>query len=301
MHLPVRFSASFSEAGQEPGIHVKDLKIIGGGTLTNDTDIPVDQFAKGIQVVCDADLEQGTVRRRPVCFVTLEVPYPLNDVDMKLWGGDETIGFQPLVLAASANADNNSIYWTLNKETILWLEQRLFQILRKLKRETRVLARLTVLGNFIWQEKSPEMFLDGDVFGIQRQENRAPVPTELRLPSGDGRRGGKFEMWFWLVPARESKVSITIEPRVTSLVTAQKFSFTVTVVGTDNTKAVLSVEGVPGGNEVVGTIVQTPAATDWTYTAPTIEPASKQVTITATSDADKTQTATATVTIIVIR
>lgn len=86
-----------------------------------------------------------------------------------------------------------------------------------------------------------------------------------------------------------------------SLVTTQTLPFTVTVVGTDNTNAVLQVDG-GDEDENVGTIVQTAVATGmWMYTAPEKAPSSNLVTITATSDADKTQTAKATVTIVDIR
>jgi len=303
MHLPVRFSASFSEAGKEPGIHVTDLRIVGGGTLTNDTDIPANEFARGIQVVCDADLEPDAVQR-PTCFVTLEMPYPLNDVDIKLWGEPKTIGFQPLVLAASAIAEKDSINWTPSNETGAWLEQRLFQTLTKLNRETRVLARLTILGDFIWQSKSPELFLDGDVFGI-RENAGASEPTKLQLPSGDGRRGGKFEMWFWLVPPKESKVNVFITPTTKEVEINKETEFTVTVEGTDNKNVELVVEEVLGGNDRVGTINKKmntikhkkEAKDAWIYKAPAIVPKPDQVIITATSMVDRTQTATATVTV----
>jgi hypothetical protein len=70
-------------------------------------------------------------------------------------------------------------------------------MMTELKRGERVLARLTLKGNFIWSAKDPNLFIDGEVFG-----NQIPgrAITDIKFPSGDGRRGGDLEMWFWLVP-----------------------------------------------------------------------------------------------------
>jgi hypothetical protein len=55
-----------------------------------------------------------------------------------------------------------------------------------------VLAHLTLKGNFIQATGEPDVYLDGDTFGDQRDE------FGIRRPSGDGRRGGDFEMYVWL-------------------------------------------------------------------------------------------------------
>ena len=60
----------------------------------------------------------------------------------------------------------------------------------------RVLAHLTLKGNFIWAQRDPSLYLDGEVFGFLQDGG---ATTDIRLPSGNGRRGGDFEMWFWLV------------------------------------------------------------------------------------------------------
>src|SRR6266498_2370801 len=45
-------------------------------------------------------------------------------------------------------------------------------------------------------EGEPKINLDGEAFGAPRADGT----TELVLPSGNGRRGGDFELWFWLEP-----------------------------------------------------------------------------------------------------
>lgn len=58
---------------------------------------------------------------------------------------------------------------------------------------TRLLCRLILKGNYIWGPQDPELYLDGDAFGIPGGDH-----VDVLLPSGNGRRGGDFEMWFWL-------------------------------------------------------------------------------------------------------
>lgn len=193
-HLPVRFNATLSQPGGiEPGVHVERV-LVGNASLRNDTDVTVSQLAAGIQVDCDRTLFQDSIRGKPTCLVTLDLPFPFNSADMQLWGSG-LIGVQPLVLDAEVNSDNQSIFWRLGRDTAAWLQGRLFPMMTEMKRGNRVLVHLTLKGNFIWDQK--ELLLDGDAFGGRSDNSQN---TDIRLPSGDGRRGGDFEMWFWLIP-----------------------------------------------------------------------------------------------------
>ncbi len=227
IHLPIDFDASLSTAsevsydpkscsnlsnaknvqeaidllcsmtgGKEDGVHVKEIRLGDGSKLGNDSDVLVAQLLRGIQIVCDSPIEQDTVRARPTCSVTLEIPFPINSADQSLWG-NSIIGFQPLILAADTNADNNIIYWIPSKLTAPWLQNRLFQQLAERKLAERVLARLKLQGNFIWSAKNRLLYLDGEVFGIRKQSG-LNVPTELQFSSGNGQRGGDLDMWFYL-------------------------------------------------------------------------------------------------------
>jgi hypothetical protein len=55
-------------------------------------------------------------------------------------------------------------------------------------------VRLTLHGNFLLARSASELRLDGEVF----RTRGAPGYT---LPSGNGRRGGDLEVWFWLAEA----------------------------------------------------------------------------------------------------
>jgi hypothetical protein len=180
---------------QEAGIHVEVIRLTGLGLLANDTDVPVQSITKGIDIVCDAPVDASSVSRA-TCILTLELPYPISAADRALWG-TQLLGYQPLVLAGALSVTNNVIRWTPRPSIITWLNEALFGFLKQNDLETRVLTRLTLLGNFIWHSGKPESLLDGDVFGTTA--GRTPPRTLLSLPSGDGRRGGDLRMWFWLV------------------------------------------------------------------------------------------------------
>ena len=180
----------------QPGIHITAVEL-SDLSLRNDADVPAPALVKGIRVRCDERIEPASVgkpeRPKPTCFVTLDVPFPLNDIDRGLWG-DLVVGFQPLVLAAKVTVDGEGILWAPIDATQAWLS-RLVTRMSDLRLGDRVLAHLTLKGNFIWAEKDPNLYLDGEVFGFQQDGG---ANTDIRLPSGNGRRGD-FEMWFWLV------------------------------------------------------------------------------------------------------
>src|SRR5579875_2557484 len=85
-------------------------------------------------------------------------------------------------------------------------------------------------------------------------------------------------------------VSVTVTPASASLFLGQTQQFTATVSGSSNPAVNWSVNGVAGGNSVVGTITA-----QGLYTAPNILPSSTTVTVTATSQADSQASGSATV------
>jgi hypothetical protein len=182
---------------EEPGIRVEELLIAHGRPLENDHRYVLQELAEGIQIVCSEELAQESVHDHPVCTVTLELPYPLTPSDVDFWGFRQLIGYQPLTLAASVNADGRVIFWTPSPSTQEWLHgsaERMIGLMQELAMGEHVLARLRVYGNFIWAAGNEDLFLHGEVLGRPRGDGT----TALRLPSGDRRRGGDLEMWFWV-------------------------------------------------------------------------------------------------------
>jgi hypothetical protein len=190
-------------SGDEPGIHVKGVFLPNGNPLRNDTLIPPAEILKGIRVDCDERLFEGSVVNKhglpnPVCSVTVELPWPLRGDERQFWGIDAAtiVGFQPISLAGEVVVRENAIQWTPLEPTQKWLADRLLQMITEMNndRDPRVLVRLQLRGQFIWgPERDPKLYLDGEAFGTSGPDN-----VDIRLPGGDGRRGGDFEMWFWL-------------------------------------------------------------------------------------------------------
>ena len=184
----------------DQGIHIVALETVDSANkatqLLNDTNVQVTSFA-GINVACDANVDPGSISR-PTCFVTVE--FPLN------FGGQGSDAYFPIVLAGSVSSSGNVISWAAGPQAQTLLNQLIVATLN----ERGVLTRLTLKGNFIWSQNDPTLFLDGEAFGRPPEGNSSNV--SLRLPSGDRRRGGNFEMWFWLVAAPSFITSIQASP-----------------------------------------------------------------------------------------
>lgn len=172
--------------GPEDGLHVTQVAFAAtGAPLLNDTDVQLDAFLDGINILCDGNVDPGSISR-PTCFVTVETP------GSQFTAAPIGTAYQTLILGANVGAAGNTISWQP--------DGRIDPLLRQLVNSTPqgdrgVLTRLTLKGNFIWDRDNANRFLDGEAFGVQQPNSNN---TSLRLPSGDGRRGGDFEMWFWL-------------------------------------------------------------------------------------------------------
>jgi hypothetical protein len=268
VHLPVRFGANLStadavaytpgdgctmpdtvttvqealdelcrrEGGEEPGIRVREVRLLVGEPLRNDAEVTGEALARGIVVACDGEPVPRAFRNealnvdKPVCYVTLHLPYPFNAADRELWG-DPVLGTSPLRLDGLLRVDDNEIFWAPTDAVRAWLLQRLFTIMNRLGRGDRVLGYLTLKGHVIWADDrdGTPLYLDGDAFGVLRDDGG----TDLRLPSGDRRRGGDFELWFWLVDRIEGgrRLGTTAVPGIGERFSARLAEANVTTAG----------------------------------------------------------------------
>ncbi|MDQ3968768.1 MAG: DUF6519 domain-containing protein, partial [Thermoproteota archaeon] len=324
LHLPIHFGASLSvaqEVGYTPGgactnlegvttvqeaidelcktgdnvqgIRIKDVRTIEpDAPLLNDTSVPVPLLVEGLRVVCDTPVDEVTIGDKPTCFVTLDLPFPFNDVDMELWGSD-VVGYQPLILRAVVKADDETIVWTLADESVRkWLLETLFDRMAQQERGDRILAHLTLKGNFIWAREDPALYLDGDPFGVPTES----ATVGLDLPSGDNRRGGDFEMWFWLEPETPGLKSLIIsQPAVVT--GGGKLKGTVTLsgrAGSDGTEVKIQ------SNNPVVTVPETVTVPPGEFSVAfdidtTPVGIAQNVTVTASLEGSADQTATLTV------
>ena len=173
---------------EEPGFNIVEVHKFESGdwvTLGNYKEVLIDELSKGLRIVCNQKVDPSTVQDKCTCYITLYVPI--------IWGVDEmvgVVGFRPHIMAGYVELPDEIIHWKPTLITIRWLNE--FLVPRLNDYVSKVLARLTLKGNFIWANDDPPLYLDGEAFGNEDQ------PSYLNLPSGDGRRGGDFEMWFWL-------------------------------------------------------------------------------------------------------
>jgi hypothetical protein len=221
----VRFVANLDQSAREPGIHILQITAIAdNATLENDSIVPVSRLEKGITVLCDETVVATTVGPapapiafpqatpfKPTCFVTIDLPYPIG-ADNNFWDFGGIVGYQPLILAANVVIAGREIRWSLTDNANRWVQGFLITFLQRNQITDRVLAHLTLKGNFIWSgtTAATQKYLDGEAFGRASSAGR----TILNLPSGDDRKGGDFEMWFWLSP-RPTPGSPVIEFGVT--------------------------------------------------------------------------------------
>ena len=180
----------------EDGIHVTGVVGLDGtntaAMLANDAFVPVNGIFNGISVQCDQPLDARSVGRA-TCAVQVELPRPALPPIIPSAPPLAGFGYDTVTLPAdvAVAADGATITWKgrLDPTTLRALVAQLPQ------GERGLLARLVLDGNRI-RSADGRLVLDGETFGFAGADGR----TLLQLPSGDGRRGGDFRMWFWLTP-----------------------------------------------------------------------------------------------------
>jgi hypothetical protein len=182
----------------DSGIHITQVVLTNPNPtepILNDAPVLLQDLTSGITIICDLPIDPVSLVNpspsfatgplsKPSCFVTVNIPTAAA-------GGHAV---QPMIVQANLTLDGTGtiIFWTPTSDAITGLTQ----VFSQAPPPSPLLAHLTLRGNYIWALGNPSLFLDGETFG-------GPDPsgnqrTSLLLPSGDGRRGGDFEMWFWL-------------------------------------------------------------------------------------------------------
>jgi hypothetical protein len=169
----------------DAGIHVTGLSAVdpSGRTsspLVNDTNVQANAFG-GIDVRCDAEINPASISPA-TCFLSVENPFVVIGA------------YQVLKLAGTVSRSPNTISWRATADALNLLNNQIVSTIPPGDRG--ILARLTLKGNFIFALQNPSLYLDGETVGILQG---GASNISLQLPGGDRRRGGDFEMWFWLV------------------------------------------------------------------------------------------------------
>ncbi len=174
------------DTGTDPGFHVEGVfRLVDDAPVRNGGEMWPGEWAGGLRIVFDKEVEPSTVGPA-TCFGTIDLPWPLTE-DEQSWfnTGRWAAGFQPLSLSSTLEVKEGEVFWrpVVGEDFIEVLTFMGNIGIHEL------LARFTIKGNFIHAREDPDVYLDGDTFGDPRNE------FGIRLPTGDGRRGGDFEIF----------------------------------------------------------------------------------------------------------
>jgi hypothetical protein len=204
------FNASHAHR-PDPGVVIRRVTTVNDKKpLDNDTPVNIGRFLDGILVTTDRKLADvfsfpppipGTAPPpfppKPNFQVILHVPFPQGIGGGVLGDFQGIVGFQPLLLAGTVSLADSVVQWAPTAICRRWLQSALMQRLDPNRTPGfRLLVQVILKGRFIWSADDAAVFLDGEAVG---KPAAAAQTQALTLPSGDGRRGGDFETWFWLV------------------------------------------------------------------------------------------------------
>jgi hypothetical protein len=215
--LPVFPPLTQITPGEDKGIHITGVKIGPNVDLLNDSNVNIVSVLREFTIIiaCDGPIDPVSAQP-PTCFVAVEIPYQLPNTAVSTTfvpANNLILGFQRLILPGNVRVDGNTIIWTLSQlATAFQLEVILAQMVQQ-QGPSRLLTRLTLKGNVIWALGDVTTYLDGEAFGVTRNDPDG-AHIGLRLPqSGNRKRGGDFEMWFWLsLPVRPTNLGFTPNP-----------------------------------------------------------------------------------------
>ncbi|MER6307675.1 DUF6519 domain-containing protein [Streptomyces sp. NPDC001657] len=181
---------------KQPGLHVTSIHAAATGEDLQNLQLPVGKLQPhGVLIEADDELDPDTVALTS-CYVVMDLPYPLTDADSEAWGVKGVAGYQALTLDASAAVAGQAvttIEWTPTNPAVEFMRKVLAKLHERGMPAT-LQCRLVLKGNAI-MSKDRTRYLDGEVF-----LDSAEGSTNLRMPSGDDRAGGTFELWFSIVP-----------------------------------------------------------------------------------------------------
>jgi Family of unknown function (DUF6519) len=220
-----KFVPITEDATREDGIHVTGVFAVDGAgavaQLDNDADVAVNAIFDGIIVRCDQQLDPLSVARA-TAQVKVELPFQLGPAAGAATTPPPateppTSAYQSITLAGAltsgATTDGGgAIKWTSRLDPT-----GLRALVARTPRGDRGLLTRVVLDGARIRSADGRLVLDGDSFGRAGADGR----TLLQYPSGDGRRGGDFELWFWLTPEQRRIVgSLFVTNTIASTVTA---------------------------------------------------------------------------------
>jgi hypothetical protein len=161
------------------------------GPLINDSIVPVTTLLNGIKITCDQGIDPGTIKLATFP-VLLDTPVYSSDSAST---GQYPAATPIRLLANYATGDpgNISAFWIPTPETRAYVLEQMATFAAQTMSNGRALVNVTLRGNFISAQESPVTLLNGPAFGFEDSDE-----VYLEYPSGDGGRGGDFNLFFWV-------------------------------------------------------------------------------------------------------
>src|SRR5205823_10117259 len=137
---------------EEPGIHVLDIRTATGKSLRNDSPVHATELARGLEIICDDEVEPGTIAGKPTAVVVLDLPYPLIPAEIEFWKTAAHIagpfGTIPVTLDCTTKPSGPRIAWVPSKQAALVVRNCLTTLSKSPWAKQQLLVHLTLKGNF---------------------------------------------------------------------------------------------------------------------------------------------------------
>jgi hypothetical protein len=161
------------------------------GPLLNDSLVSVSTLLNGIKITCDQGIDPATIK---LATLTVLLDTPVYSSDSASTG--QYPAATPLRLLANyatGDSGNVSAFWIPTPETRAYVLEQMAIFAAQTMNNGRALVNVTLKGNFISAQASSSTLLNGPAYGTD--DNGEII---LDYPSGDGERGGDFNMFFWV-------------------------------------------------------------------------------------------------------
>jgi hypothetical protein len=176
-----------------PGaMRVTDLRFLQpAGELGNDTLVPLTTFLNGFKITCDQPIDPATIKLATFS-VTLDTPVDGADsVTTGIYPG--AIPMKLMANLAVGDTGNVSAFWIPTPQTRAYVLEQMATFGAQTENNGEALVAVTLKGSFVWEQGVTSTLVNGPAFGTPQNGS-----IGLQLPSGDGRRGGDFQCWFWV-------------------------------------------------------------------------------------------------------
>ncbi|MFD7324216.1 DUF6519 domain-containing protein [Streptomyces sp. NPDC059875] len=178
------------------GIHITEVKLNGNPSmnLVNGDALTPALLRRGIFARADQDLDQRSINNKGVCYVELDLPWPVVD-EPSSWSTERFIGVRTVQLPAREfDSSPPFVQWFALEHTLRWIDLELTAKLTALPDEVKpIVGRFVIEGSAIIGKDSTLRLNCHAPFVL----DEAGV-TRIQFPTDDSVVGGRFVLTFFL-------------------------------------------------------------------------------------------------------